>query len=416
MNPDSIRHSLFSISLLLCLLLSPASAISGEPVFKTGFRVRLSEPGMFEYGPLEFGGPAISADGRHLVVGTRTGLLLLMRTDSGEVVYRKHVDGGISAAPLLFEESMFVVSENGTIQRHALCDGAEQWDKPASISGAVRSVPDLWDGEVLFVIDDRSVLHAIDADSGKILAEFARHSFAKRGLSPFTIFGYPSPLVDQEELYAGFETGQLVRFGLRAGGDDESQFDSFDIDWTIGPCAPGALSSASARTAVGEKPLCSSRRAFRDVDSSPVMTEKGLLSGCYCGGVFLVDPDTGATIWQTAVLGPSTPLVVGDRAFVTSADGAAYALDIATGKIRWTSELGIAFLTRPTLLGSPHDEESASILVVTGKTLYVLDLHTGKVLARFTSFGGVSAPPAVMGHTIFLLSNEGFLYRIDYFR
>ena len=389
--------------------LSPATAGADEPALKVGYRVRVSEPGFFQYGPLEFAAPVVSADGRFVVVGTRTGLLSVRHTDSGEEAFSRTFIGGISASPLLLEDSIVVGSDNGEVARLSYCDGSPKWKESAQVSGAIRTPPVIV-GNVIFVQDDSSVVHAIAADTGVVLAEHAKYSFARRGLTPFTIYGFPALLAQAGYLYAGFETGHIARFKLPA---DDAAFADFEEDWTVGPCAPGALAAARQD---GQRPLCSSRRAFRDVDTSPTMTPEGLLVGCYCRGMLLLDPESGKSKWETAILGPSAPLVAGDRAFVTSADGAVYALELATGKILWIVDVGVAFLAPPALLGSPLDRESASLLVVTGKTMYVLDLATGKVLAKVTSFGGVSAPPAVVGQTVFLLSNEGFFYRIDYFR
>ena len=242
------------------------------------------------------------------------------------------------------------------------------------------------------------------AAGGEVVASYSAQSFAKRGLSPFTIYGFPDMLADDGSLFAGFETGFVARFAWPTG-----ELPELTPTWEVGPCAPGKLG-------VGKEKLCSPRRTFRDVDSTPVMTDEGLLTGCHCRGVVLLDPADGNVKWESAILGPSGSVVSGNRVVVASADGAMYGLDLRSGKVDWTSQFEQGLVTQPVLLGEAGVGGSGVVLLVTGKSLFAVNLADGSLAARFVWSGGASAPVAVAGEAIFLLSNEGYLYRIDYFR
>lgn len=372
----------------------------------------LVEHAFLEFGPREFASPVVTPDRQHVIVGTGKGRLVLLRASSGEVVWTRLVDGGIRAAPLVTREELFVGTDNGALYRISSCDGKPLWEKPARIPAAVRSTPVLWKGQVLIVLDDGSVLHAISAITGESLAEFDEQSFSRRGLSPFTILGYSTPVLSGDMLYVGFETGFLDRFDLSI--EDDGTFSGFTTMREIGPCAPGRLAPIARG---GDAPaLCSSRRVFRDVDTTPVVLSEGILSGCYCRGLFLVDHELSMLVWEAPVLGPSAPLVAGDRAYVTSADGAAYAVEVTSGRILWTSDLGVSLLSPPVLVGNPEVPQEGTLVIATGTTLYALAADSGRILDRITSLGGVSAAPAVLGNALFILSNEGVLYRAELFR
>lgn len=392
---------------LLPLFISISTVAQADPAFRVSWRLEISSAELFQYGPQEMAAPALTEDGSRVVVGTSSGALHVVSTVSGETEYSVELSGGVSSRPAVDAERLIVGTDDGYVYLLNLRDGSQLWEKPGKVRGAIRSTPVAW-GDYIFVQDDASVVHALKAADGELTASYGGQSFARRGLSPFTIYGFPDLLLADGALYAGFETGYVARFGLPTGGRELAELVP---EWEVGPCAPGKL----ARVA-GKRALCSARRTFRDADSTPVMTPSGLLTGCHCRGILLLDPANGKKKWETAVLGPSGSVVSGERAAFASADGSLYGLDLATGRVAWTSQLDGGLVTQPVLLGGTGDGVSGVVLLSSGKSLYAVLLADGSLAAKFIWSGGASAPPAVAGDAIFLLSNEGYLYRIDYFR
>ena len=397
-----------ALSLLVVACLSPLA--HAQPVLKIEYRVKVDDHPMLTYGPMELASPVLTPDGQFAVVAAQGGRLHLLQTRDGSAVYTRTLPGGVSAAPALEGDLILLGTEEGTVHLLKLAHGTDVWAEPANVRGAVRSTPVLWRNQTVFVQDDKSVITALSAKDGSTLYTFDEESFAARGLSPFTIFSYPAPLATSDALYAGFETGQLVKFLLTTKSGQV--LPEFETAWSAPLCDPNSRPVPTD----GRPPVCSPRRFFTAADTSPVLTPAGLVGGCFCNGLFMLDPETGKSIWQQQIRGPSSPLRVGDFFYLTSADGAAYSIEVDSGEVLWTTQLDISIVSRPALLGHPQSPDSSVLAVATGKQLYFLDLVTGKLLDRLKSVNGFCAAPASAGNTFFVLSNEGYLYRMVYFR
>ena len=384
--------------------------LAADPVVRVDYRVQLDEHSPLAYGPMQLASPVLAGNG-FVLCATAGGSLHLLTTADGETVYSSKLDGGVSATPLLVEDRVFVGTEEGSVHLLSLCDGTPLWEKPARVKGAVRSTPVLWDDALLFVQDDRSVLLALDAATGEVAYEYTEQSFAERGLSPFTVFGYPSPSVSGDALFAAFETGKVARFKVSRPGGEGSP--GLVPDWTSGLCDYGRKPTDPGKPEIR---VCSSRRFFTDADSSPTLTSEGLVTGCHCRGLFMLDPETGKTRWETPLRGPSAPLIVRDTVFAVTADGGAHALKLDSGEVRWSTRLDISLVSRPVLVGLEQDLSGGLLAIASGGDLFLLDAGSGKLIGRLTTLSGFSATPAVDGHTLFLISNEGFLYRVEHFR
>lgn len=393
-------------NILLLSLLSQANA--DEAVVNLSYRIRLVEQGLFSFGPLELAAPALTADSSLLVVGTSLGDLFLIDAATASIRVHKKLVGGIVATPTIVGDSLVVGTDDGRVYRLAVDTLEPEWKQPVALRGSIVAQPRV-SGDLVFVQDDRSILVALRYDSGEVLGRFDGQSFARRGLSPFTIFGYPELEVGDGALYAGFETGTVVRFAT----DGEGDFAGFNASWEAGICAAGAFKTSDAATTAR---LCSPRRVFRDVDASPTLTDSGLLTGCYCRGLVMLAADSGEVHWERPVLGPSAPAIVGGHAVVAAADGHLYAISLLDGTIRWQTRLGTSLLSRPGVLGAAGDIASTVLVAATGESLFFVNGADGSITARFDSLSGIAAPPVTAGNVVFVLSNEGLLYRLDYFR
>jgi outer membrane protein assembly factor BamB len=393
---------------ILLPLLCGQAALAQEPIVKVSFRVALASQKLFSFGPLELSTPALTADGLRLVVGTAKGDLFVVDATNAKVMAHTELVGGVMAAPLVREGYVVVGTNDGRLYRLHDRTLAPLWPKPVSLQGAVVVSPTLV-GQTLYVLDDRSVLLALDLETGEQVAAYDGQSFSRRGLSPFTIFGYPDLAVSRGMMVAGFETGTVARFDLPQSG----RVEGFTPAWEVGICGAGAIKTTDE---AGQARLCSPRRVFRDVDASPTLTPSGVLSGCYCRGLVMLDPGDGKLLWERPILGPSSPVVMGNHALMAAADGSLYAVALSTGRIAWQTRLEARLLSRPGIIGAASDMASAVAVVATGDALYFVNGSDGSIAARMDSLGGIAAAPLVVGNAVFILSNEGYLYRLDYFR
>jgi outer membrane protein assembly factor BamB len=64
-----------------------------------------------------------------------------------------------------------------------------------------------------------------------------------------------------------------------------------------------------------------------------------------------MNPQSGEPRWQFATRGrvDSSPVVVGERVYLGSADGRLYGLELATGKKLWEYEAGGSFVASPAV-------------------------------------------------------------------
>ena len=122
------------------------------------------------------------------------------------------------------------------------------------------------------------------------------------------------------------------------------------------------------------------------------------------GRVFALELRRGRRIWaERAGPAPFAPLLLGDTAYVATADGQVVALRTENGRSFWRTRLNGAAVT-PVI---PHGD---GLLVATASdTLYVLARGTGEIVRRKALPGTVSAPPALIGDTIYLPFHTGEL-------
>jgi len=173
--------------------------------------------------------------------------------------------------------------------------------------------------------------------------------------------------------------------------------------------------------------------------------------------------DTGSIAWSTSLKADAdrfmdvdaTPLVIGDRVYASSSSGGVYALDKATGLVRWrvpfwdaaqpsaTGNVGgmasdgkVIYVSVADLgtyaidldgnivwrVGAKDGGEPAAPVVwndlllisLTHDGLFLADRRTGETLEYFDPGDGVSATPTVTGDgRLFVMSNRGILYAFD---
>ena len=103
-----------------------------------------------------------------------------------------------------------------------------------------------------------------------------------------------------------------------------------------------------------------------------------LLATTGFGEVVALDPATGAEIWRQDLDAPGTsaPTIFGDLAYVVARDGRAWALELGSGRIRWTQ----------TSTASPSNFSGGAGAAVSSD-FAIFPFPTGEVLAAFPEGG-----------------------------
>jgi len=223
----------------------------------------------------------------------------------------------------------------------------------------IRSTP-AFDGETLYVGGMEEVLVALDAQTGEIRW---RIDFPERFGTGQPDFGFSSsPLIDGEHLYVQAAnsivkldktTGETVWRCLDAGAEDADAFTS------------GAFSSPVLATIAGREQLLVQTRLelvgldpedcqvlwrqpvphFRGMNIlTPLAWGDSVLTSSYRNGTYLYSLEKEGNGFQVAeswnYKSPgymSSPVVVGDHAYLHLQNQRLTCLDLATGESRWTS-------------------------------------------------------------------------------
>jgi len=171
------------------------------------------------------------------------------------------------------------------------------------------------------------------------------------------------------------------------------------------------------------------------VTASPAVASGLVIGATHGGRIFAVDQSTGRLRWSFKT-GPalpfntypagawdvwaSSPVIAGTTAVIGGRDGLVYALEVATGRTRWTARTGGMVRATPAVLDG---------MVVVGSwdgRVYALDLATGRERWVHRTIGdtldsnkfgfdrrALQSSPAIDGGRIFVGSRDGGLYALD---
>jgi outer membrane protein assembly factor BamB len=87
---------------------------------------------------------------------------------SGSTIWDFNVDGQIAASPVLDEENVYFVTQDGSVFARTASDNSPQWEQ--SVEGRLLSDPALVDGKLIVAaVEGENLLTTFDVTSGAIL-------------------------------------------------------------------------------------------------------------------------------------------------------------------------------------------------------------------------------------------------------
>ena len=177
------------------------------------------------------------------------------------------------------------------------------------------------------------------------------------------------------------------------------------------------------------------------VSASPAVQEGTVFFGSYDGRFYAVDAVTGHLKWKFDTAGErryagthlhglqpasesmpdpwdvflSSPVVWNGTVYFGSGDGGVYALDSATGDLRWK------FQTGDVVHSSPAVSDGVLFVGSWDRNLYALDARTGVEKWRFQTGDdpvihnhiGIQSSPAVAGGLVYFGCRDGHVYAVD---
>lgn len=334
-------------------------------------------------------GSAVVAGGE-VIVGSEAGDLVAIDETTGAIRWKRSGLGPISGSPAVEGGTVYVATLSGRLIALARSTGATEWtwDAPGT-EPAIWSSPSPYRGSILVGIGSQSGDEPLE--SGRIVAVSS----------------------------AGRESWQLcVRQGCAPGGGVWSSpaFDSSGHGFVgLGNPEDGVLAFDSSSGAVlWRTSFYSDDGRDLDVGATPVVYEisgREVVGVGSVGGVFkALDAVTGQTVWSdnlvagTAVLGLiASPAYDGSSLYVASAGAAAglFALDAATGAVRWMYPTSLAIYSAPAVAdGVVVFGEGNVFGDTTSGSVVALDTGTSKPLWTFDAHAAVRSGPVIAGDLI----------------
>ncbi|GEM_PF-5772464 len=292
------------------------------------------------------------ASGR-VITTTQSCSIYSQETKTGRMVWSKYISDAVLSFTAADEERVYAVAEQGGWS--LVCfkgrNGNVEWKR--TVGAEAIGAPVVSDGVVYLTTRD-GVVHAIEGAKGKVLWK------QERGATSPPVIASGRVLLASEE--GGFHLMSLEA----ANGDPAWQY------------------TASRSPRIGS-----------DGESRPEeakVAQAQTLNSCD---------------------GSSRPCVIGEEAFVGTADGRLLCLETASGKRKWEAVLAGGGQGVEAPIASP---------VVAGGRVYVgtmrgtfksLSVEDGKELWSYKANAGFNSAPAVTGGRVYVLSTDGVVHCID---
>ena len=264
-----------------------------------------------------------------------------------------------------------------------------------STGGAVFSTPAISQG-VLYVGSTDGNLYAIDAQSGTQKWKF-----------PAGVRITSSPAVAGGLVYFASYSGSFIALDSATG----------QVKWKF---ATGGEHRFTAKHIHGAQPAAESDPDPFDVYlSSPAVGDGVVYFGSGDGNVYALDAASGALKWKhpTGDVVHASPALANGTVFVGSWDSYFYALDAATGAEKWRFKTG----EDPDIHNQVGIQSSAAVadgVVYFGcrdSNFYAVDSQTGRQKWAFNNKGSwvVGSPAVRDGKVYFATSDTGLFHALD---
>ncbi len=322
------------------------------------------------------------------------------------------------AAPVVYADTLYVGSATGTLFALRASNGAVRWRKQI---GAVASAP-LLGGGVLYVGTMDGTLLALDAQTG-----VERWRYQSRG--PIE----QSPSATMDAVIFANEADQIVALDAITGKFKWQYKSETPEEYTLRGHAGVAIEGELAYTGFSNGTMVALRRdngslawstslkgeadRFVDVDATPIIIGNTVFVASSSGGVYAIDKATGLVRWRLPFWDAAMPSSSGNVGGLASdgkllyasvADLGTYAIDLA-GNVVW--RVGGRGGGEPAV---PVVFAELLIYSLAKDGMFIALRRSGEIVEYFDPGDGISAPPAVTSDgRLFVMSNRGILYAFN---
>jgi outer membrane protein assembly factor BamB len=376
------------------------------------------------YGQTE--SPMFRGDPAHTGVVATRGL-----TSAPRVAWRFRTQGAVRSTPALVDGVLFFGSSDGHFYAVGAEDGSERWrfdaGSPISSSAAV-------DGSLVLFADRTNTITALDRTTGALVWQRATGpdrplEWGHEGWDYITASPVIAPGTDGES-WAIVGSGDGTVYGLRVSTgaivwrhETERRIRATPavVDGTVfigsGDGLFYALDLATGtprwtyRTAGVEFNSAEFGFDRKQIMGSAAVRDGTVYFGSRDASLYALDAATGQLRWhrEDGSSWVMTSPAVSDAVLVNgrSSSTNVRALDPATGDERWVVETGALIFSSPTLVGD------AVYLGDGAGWVHAFDVATGGEQWRFLTDGGIYSTPVVADGRLYIGSDDGNLYALE---
>lgn len=384
------------VLLLTCLamLLPPKESNAGTVLYKgkEGYAVYwmkrlLKNQVRSSLNPLEHASAAFREG--VIYAGTSEGYFFAISADSGNILWEFKSDGSIESEPLWEEDIIYFGNSEGTFYALRAETGEVLWSFPAG--GIIFSRPVI-DGNNVIIFNNDNRLFSFDKYRGEVI--WIKTIETESNLNQNIFYGSSSPVLYAGKIYIGLSDGFLACLSLQG-----------ELIW---------------------KKELAEGIDYRDLDAVPAISGDVLVMP-YFGGLttFGINPDNGDILWKVTGGGNTGGSIFRNNSIClplisrNSERGDSLnlsCLNPASGEKTWESS-NIKSIdphqeygwnpTPPLFLGNK------AVLGLSGNGLAIINNDNGAVSGFLTLSSGISSKPVMgEGRDIFVISNDGYLYKI----
>jgi outer membrane protein assembly factor BamB len=313
--------------------------------------------------------PVIS--GEMIYVAAANGEVAAINRLSGDTVWEVELETPLSGGVGVYGDALFVGSAEGYVLRLDANSGERVWSTP--VRGEILSAPQ-GNGKVVVAQTYDGRLQGLDFGTGTLLWTYDSN------VPVLTIRGTSTPIINNNQVYAGFANGRVLGF------DDESGA----LLWEVRVAIPQGRSEIER---------------IVDVDGTMELVGNELYAVSYQGSVVGIDLQSGRKVWQQNASSFSGVSQGFSNVYVADEDGTLTAYMRNGQGVRWTQgALAYRELSRPTPVSS---------YVAVGDFegyVHILSQVDGDFVGRFrVDDEGVRADMVSDGNVLYVYGNAGEL-------
>lgn len=372
---DSKATKFLSFGVLVIVGLSACSSFhsrgphNDKPVFSVNWVKPTYEDSLKVHRKMNRMTPVVTEE--LIIQGNNLEDLVAYDKNSGRVVWRKKIKGGVEAGALQFKNRLYVTANDGAVSALELATGRELWSFTTSSENISAPVMDFQTG-FLYFQNSQNTVFCLDAENGKQV-----WIYSKNDATLITIRGAATPTLGQGQVYVGFSDGTFVALKASSG----------QVLW--------------------EQNLNRNKK-FRDIDAQAVIYKDLVIVAGYDDKVYALDAARGTTAW-TYPTGSSVAVTVADnQLYVGSTMNSVVKLKADSGELIWSYG---------DVKGVPTQIIIYDQFVLFGESqgkLKILSTSNGKLLSSFEPGRGIFSRPYIdeKKSDVYFISGEAYLYNL----